>query len=356
MRILWFTDIHLRPEYKSRGEKFLNFICELAEQEKPDLIVNTGDTFHTKDKVFTSMTKMYEIALARMLKVAPVVNIVGNHDWGVLYATHALEYYDSIEIGTNKVVNVSDTYRIGNIGFTAYVKDDVKMKKSLSELRGCEYLFGHFDINGFQLGSGWEEVSAVASTDTFKNFSYVLSGHYHLAQEKQIGDTKFIYCGSPYTIDFGESDQSKRVMIIDTEKKEFRSINTNMTYHKTLTIKAGEDFPVIPDEEIENGVEYRYKLVGTKEEIKDLEKAKPKEIKAKIVHDQRDSGVVRSEISMANGTDSAISEYTLRQVLRSYKIDASSDLKAASKKLGMDIEALVSMGQKYAANARSGIK
>lgn len=83
MRILHISDIHWRgiarhKEYTKAFEKLFNDAKNII---KPDVIVNTGDTFHTKTQ---GITPEYIERMSWMLRcmgdIAPTYTLLGNHD------------------------------------------------------------------------------------------------------------------------------------------------------------------------------------------------------------------------------------------------------------------------------------
>lgn len=86
LKIAQISDIHYRgserhEEYKHVFNEMFSLWNSNPEKHKPDLIVCTGDIFHTKTQgitpeVINEITWMFK----SLLKFAPVISILGNHD------------------------------------------------------------------------------------------------------------------------------------------------------------------------------------------------------------------------------------------------------------------------------------
>lgn len=347
--ILWWTDPHFQPSKEEENSRVMDFIREAVSQIKPSLVINTGDIFHTKDKVYTSVLTQYEELLEDITKTSEVVQIVGNHDWGKLYSSHSLQRYRNMP----KVTNVDEFLRLGDMAFMGYCRDKERFKRLMKSCMGARDLFGHFDINEFELGSGWEEVHAYADVGDFSNFRNVFSGHYHLAQEKFIKDTRFIYLGTPHTTTWGEADQHKRIGIIDGVSGKFYDLSTGMTFHKKLVVAPDEAIPIPPEEEVLRGVEYRLVLTGTKAQVNEKKKEVPAGFESMIAVDIKTEKTGRAEISLATNMEDAFKKYYFTKLSRDFKIDVTEEnMKVVSENLKLDVEKLIELTLSYAARAQ----
>lgn len=330
MKALWFTDLHLRPNQTASAKRALGFILETAKAKKPDLAICTGDVFHTKNILYASMLEMFREFLTELAQICPVYLAPGNHDYGFEYEVHALSNFLDIK----GVTVVDEAMKITpQVGLMAYARQKERFDLLREKINGVKYLFGHFDMNGFDLGSGWEEKESWSDPEYFLNFKKVFSGHYHLHQVKQIKDTEFVFCGTAYTTEFGESDQRKYIALVDLETGEWEKIETHLTLHKTLKITAGEDFPKIPEKEIAEGVEHRVIVSGTKEQL-DLVKM-PKDYPAILIKQFSTLAVERLDVSATDKKEDVLKKF----------VDFEVKNKAEVLK-GLDQEKLLSVGQK----------
>lgn len=343
MKALWITDLHLRPIRQEAGAKLLAFILSQVETRKPDMLICTGDVFHDKNNLYGTMLEMFREFLVSASTHCPVYCIPGNHDYGIEYSVHSLSGYKGIPN-----VHICDgAYRITEkVGIVPYSRQEARFQELIKDLGPVEFLFGHFDLNGFDLGSGWEEKESWSDPAVFKSCSglkAVFSGHYHLKQEKEIDGVRFIYLGSGATTDFGESDQDKRIGLVDLETGEMESIPTNLTLHKTLRINAGDDFPEIPQSEVENGVEYRLVVKGTQQQIALLEK--PKDYQARISYDFVTEVSERLDVSSTEAKEDVLKKYVEFEFRKQGE---------ALENTNMDTERLMSVGARIMSKVGRG--
>lgn len=312
-KAFWFSDIHLRPAHTDHASKLMDRLLSLIEAHKPDVIVNTGDTFHTKNTVYASMHALYDSFLDKATALAPVYTVVGNHDWADEYRVHSLQLFKS-----KPKCHIVDeaTMLTDKVAIMSYCRHENRFEDLLKKITSAEMVFGHFDMNGFNLGSGWEETSSWSEPSKFKQFKRVFSGHYHLNQTKTVGQTEITFVGSPYTTEFGESDQEKFVMMIDLETGLAERISTGLIFHKTIKVSAHEPLPQIDLEQIANGCEFRVVITGTKEAISEVHV--PKDFPAKIVYDVIDPQEDRLNISPDDRIDATIQKYVEYELIKKF--------------------------------------
>ena len=68
----------------------------------------------------------------------------------------------------------------------------------------CKNLFGHMYINGFQMNTSKICSDDRYTTELFKQFNNVFSGHFHTRQFKTIDGVNYYYLGAPYQLNFGD--------------------------------------------------------------------------------------------------------------------------------------------------------
>lgn len=185
--------------------------------------------------------------------------VCGNHDQ---ISTHndstALEPLKAL-----KNVNIYDEPgQLGNILFMPYYRNpkgflyDITLW--LPRLPNTPILLCHQGIKEFTIGSGYTEDEAVNVSD-LKAFKLVVAGHYHTPMNK----ANVVYLGSPFSHSFGESNEEKRLGILNTETVELEYIPTNFRKHMTYTLGVNDPLPAIDDKNL-----YRFIIEGTDDEIK----------------------------------------------------------------------------------------
>ena len=81
IKIAHVSDIHVRKlKYHKEYRAVFEQLYEKLKEEKPDIIVNTGDTFHTKLDLSPEAIRMMSDLFAGLADIAPYYMILGNHD------------------------------------------------------------------------------------------------------------------------------------------------------------------------------------------------------------------------------------------------------------------------------------
>lgn len=338
-----FSDPHLRIEDlkfdKNSGEYYLPVLEKIKEKVKklqPKYIFNLGDTFHNKDRISSTLLILYYKFLKEVTQNSIVVQLVGNHDFSIVKNEHTYHPFKILEM--DNLISVDDVYRLNDdIVFMSYAREKELFEKRIHKLGKSKILMAHLDINGFALGDDYIEKHAFLNPEDLKDFQKVFSGHYHEPQGKMVTkNLEIVYIGSPSTTTFGESDQEKRFILLNLDNYTYESIPSDMTFHKTIQVKADEGYPELNDEELKNGIKYRVKISGTKEEI-DLMR-KPKKYPATISLDIIPTKKTRLKIDKEDTKEVIIDKYTVAELEQRYQGIEQSPF---------ELEKLVELGKKY---------
>lgn len=339
---LIFSDAHLTNAQLEKDEnglyklKPLENIKALIDQFNPEYVFNLGDTFHFKDNISATLVYVYKKFIEEIAKKRKVIQLVGNHDFSLTGTDANFTYNPFRLMDIENFTVVNDYYRLDEDNvFISYSRTRELFDSRLKAVGGGKRLFAHLDINGFNLGDDYIEKHAIFDPEEFEAFNEVWTGHYHEPQEKQISeDLKITYIGSPQTVSFGESDQERRVILINLKSGMSRSIPTDMTYHKTIRITVKDELPVFPKEEIEQGVKFRLIITGTEMEYGEYKKKIPKEIKdsIKIIPNYLSQEVTRLEITQNESKEDIIKKYTEKEVNKFF-----SDLTPEERKKKLEL-------------------
>lgn len=346
---LIFSDAHLKLEKVMQRDGLLYLavlekIFIIIQEKKPKYVFNLGDTFHNKDSVSATLLQIYKEFLERVTALGiEVVQIVGNHDFSVSSETqvyHALRQYQ-----IPGVTIVHDVFKLDEQnGFMSYCRTKELFDERLLKLGPISRLFAHLDINGFKLGDDYIEQHAILSPEDFAGIKQVYSGHYHEAQEKLINETQFVYIGTPNTVNFGETDQEKRVILLDLDTGSFKSIPTEMTFHKTVKITSQDEYPSFDEEEIKRGCKFRLIVSGTSEELEIFKLKRPKNYPINPIYDVIHSEKPRIELNDAKTQKDVLKKYAEEEILRSY---------GSIEESGLNLEKLIKMGENEINKARN---
>jgi len=248
-KIIHLSDIHIRtgdPE-KARYKDYLQVFNDLIEQfsnvDLTDaLFVITGDTFHHKGKIEPCGIKLTNFLFKKLLELAPVIIICGNHD----YRQDDPEIPDMIETLLDLYqkkyalyyLNKTGSYVFNNIGFGVVdIRDALKSyntsgkKDLLIEFPKSELLK---DVDyKIALFHGWVQ-DKPNDKDCFQcyplswigDYPYVLLGDIHRHQVHFTEQTIYGYPGSLIQQDFGETVMEHGYITwhLSSKKVEFQKV------------------------------------------------------------------------------------------------------------------------------------
>ncbi len=306
MKILHTADWHLgkRLENFSRLEEqkeVMEEICQIADQQKADAVIISGDLFDT----FNPPTEAVDLFYKTLKKISNngkrlVVAIAGNHDspdridspdplareCGIVFIGYPNALVPQFELSSGLKVLSTDkgfvAFRLPGcdtplrIIHTPYANEfrlkaclnseneEEEMRQLLEvawsglstkycDKQGVNILMSHlfFTKQGTLIQEEPEDekpilhiggAQAVFSNNLPDNIQYVALGHLHRKQIVDQNPCPVVYSGSPLSYSFAESNQTKYVMVIDAEPgKEVVLTEVPLTKGKRLTRYRAKD-------------------------------------------------------------------------------------------------------------------
>lgn len=228
----WLVVGDLQAKQQNLPECVLLFekVENLAKEKNINKVIWLGDMLDVRGRIeavclntlfnYFSSSKLYHYI------------VVGNHDLLNLHTTeHSLEPLKAIPN-----VNIYDKPgQLGNMLFMPYYRDADKfledMRLWLTRLPKNPILVCHQGIKEFTIGSGYTENEAIGLSDV-PEFSLVVAGHYHAPKDM----ANVCYLGSPFSHSFGESNEHKRLGILNTETAQIEFIPTDFRRHVSIDI------------------------------------------------------------------------------------------------------------------------
>ena len=233
IKIAHVSDIHIRKlRYHKEYTAVFNELYEKLREEKPDIIVNTGDTFHTKLDMSPEAIKMMSDLFVGLADIAPYHMILGNHDMNLKNSgrldaiSPIVDYLDHPNIHFHKyasVVEVADGIDLHVLS----IVDPENWQKDLPEDRVNIALY-HGSVVGSVTDSGWMMTHGDISLDELEKYDYAMLGDIHKTDQKVDNDGRAKYPGSLVQQNHGESND-KGYLMWDIKDK-----NTWSTRHVSL--------------------------------------------------------------------------------------------------------------------------
>ena len=259
MKLLHTSDWHLgarlgRHDRQPDHKVALGGLLEVAEAEGPDLILHTGDLFDASRPPYASLS-LGITALQRLASIAPTAVLCGNHDSPALFrvldqlvgameprrlwflarpqvlclpaiADVPLAIACVPFIPPSAVVDfASDDLSkfAGNYADGVRVVNDRLLQEAQAKAgsRGIVLYAAHLHVDGATPGKSERRITVGEDYAThvqgLERASYCALGHIHDPQLLPGGIANGGYAGSLIPLDFGESCQTKRALVVQID-------------------------------------------------------------------------------------------------------------------------------------------
>jgi len=231
MKFAFIADLHLSgytqdkiqnnlPERLDSIRNSMYYMANYCIEKEINRIIIGGDSLHGKSIIYAIAQDVLVNFFSEFEDLKFIV-IDGNHDLSgksqdVISALSSLKHIPNVIL----VSKIPQTFGdIVCIPYTSNVADQVKQSQG-------KILISHFGLNEGILNSGISVVADIKLKDLIGKWKLVLLGHYHKAQQIIQDDIKLYYVGSPIQLDWGEKNEDKRFLIVDSDTLDVVSIPT----------------------------------------------------------------------------------------------------------------------------------
>lgn len=307
MRFIFTADIHLsrysqdKIEIKTNLPERLNSISNVfdnmikyAKTENINKIVIGGDLLHGKSIIYTIAQKVMLDLFRNNLDIEFII-IDGNHDLSGK-AHDAISALESLNTEPN-VKRIKDDYYFDEENDILYVPYSMNMVEIIKN-NSAKFLISHFGLNEGMLNSGISIVADIGMKDLIGKYKYVLLGHYHKPQDIITESISIYYSGSPIQLDWGEKNEIKRFLDVDSDSENIISVPTE-GYKKYIEYKITDDNKDDIDEIIKkaNSDKNDGEYVNIIKETKDFDFHKLDEMKDFNIVDKTEKDITNRGIS-----------------------------------------------------------
>jgi DNA repair exonuclease SbcCD ATPase subunit/DNA repair exonuclease SbcCD nuclease subunit len=209
MLIAHISDTHIRNlkyHYEYR-QAFADLYDKLRDQ-RPDIIVHTGDIAHTKTQLSPEYFELTSEFLNTLANIAPLYVILGNHDGNLKNSErqdaitpivealqnkniHLLKESGEVEVNNEMTLNV----------LSVFDRDNWAPPSDPSKINVALY---HGSISGCETGQGFKIQQGDDTASIFGGFDFALLGDIHKRQQMDT-EGRVWYAGSTIQQNFGES-------------------------------------------------------------------------------------------------------------------------------------------------------
>lgn len=269
LRVIHVSDIHIRNlKYHEDYRRVFSALNEKLVELKPDLVVNTGDSAHTKTQISPEFVQLCSEHIRDVASIAPYHIILGNHDLNLVN----LDRQDAISpiVENLRGSTVHPIYlhkKSGPVpagyGATFWVfscaddRDQYPKKSDWSQYKkDINIGLFHGAVRSSYTDTGWEMNDEQDTISIFDGLDYVMMGDIHKRQFLDV-DGRIAYAGSLIQQNFGE-DTEKGFLVWDIESKDdfqvkFVELEGSKKFY---TLRLDEDLRV-PEKEIRTGSHVR---------------------------------------------------------------------------------------------------
>lgn len=233
MKFAFIADLHLSgytqdkiqnnlPERLDSIRTSLYSMGNYCLQTKIETIIIGGDSLHGKSIIYA----IAQDVLVNFFSEFPSLQFIvidGNHDLSGK-SQDSISALSSIK----HIPNVRWVSRIPQllyedivcIPYTSNIAEQVK-----KHYEG-KILISHFGLNEGILNSGISVVADIKLKDLIGRWKLVLLGHYHKPQQIIQDNISLYYVGSPIQLDWGEKNEEKRFLVVDSDTLSVESVPT----------------------------------------------------------------------------------------------------------------------------------
>jgi len=244
MKFAFIADIHLSRYSQDKLEDETNLperlhsikaslyeVANYCRENDIGVIIIAGDILHGKSIIY-AIAQDIMLQFIEDYEEIDFYIIDGNHDLSgkgedVVSALRPLSKYKNV-----RLINYNQTLERFNIFFAPYSSNIVDVVKKNT----AKILVSHFGLSEGMLNSGISIISDIKLSDLEGKYELVLLGHYHKPQEIIKENIRLYYVGSLIQLDWGEKDDEKRFLVVDSESLEAESIPLT-NYRKHIEIK-----------------------------------------------------------------------------------------------------------------------
>jgi DNA repair exonuclease SbcCD nuclease subunit len=240
MKIALITDTH----YGARGDssQFSKFFAKFynnvffpyIDEHNIKAVIHLGDVFDRRKYInFLSLKECKEFFFDPLCsRNLDTYIIAGNHD--TFYKN--TNEVNSVNLLLGEYQNILTFYKpwVGNFDGTEIMlmpwicSGNYKDCMEAMDNTSAQVLFGHFEINGFEMYKG-SFIDSGFDANIFSKFDVVCSGHFHHKSSKG----NIHYLGTPYEITWSDFNDQKGFHVFDTDTRELTFIpNPYNIFHK----------------------------------------------------------------------------------------------------------------------------
>jgi UDP-2,3-diacylglucosamine pyrophosphatase LpxH len=228
-KILFIGDLHLKINNFEQCINVLKWIEEMVDVHKPDIVCNLGDTFDTHAVVRSELLKEFKDHVSRITPKCPYWYVLGNH---CQYKPKDSKYH-ALQCFNIPNFHVFDkTTELEGITIVPYVAkyEDFPLQTQPICITHNTFIGADYGFKREDCGVNADKVSA----------DIIISGHIHRRQT--FG--KVNYPGTPFACSANDVDQTKGILLFNTENYEQTFIESPFMRWKSVEFEVTASNPI----------------------------------------------------------------------------------------------------------------
>lgn len=231
MKLIILGDLHfgIRNDsdilFKFQKLFFETILAPYVKQHNIKHCIQLGDFFDRRQYInYKTLHNLYEFLPSLLTEIDLDMHILlGNHDVALKNSNH-INSPDLLLTDIDKIHVIDDNRVIDINGFKAAMCCWINNSNYMESLdfianAKADYLFGHFEITGFDYHKGHTCENGLNS-ELFSRYLQVFSGHFHTRGQR--GNIQ--YTGTPYETSWNDWNDQKGFYVLDTDTHEIEFI------------------------------------------------------------------------------------------------------------------------------------
>jgi DNA repair exonuclease SbcCD nuclease subunit len=219
-RVAVISDLHLgvhmnSPTWHEISLQWAKWLVNELQEKDINKIIFCGDFFHNRSEI-TVNTLHAAGELLEHFHNFELIMIAGNHD--SFYKNDSRVNSISILNGRKNITVLDKPTTMQMYGKELFF---APWGTELGDMKECDIMFGHFEIESFKMNSFKMCDSGFKTKDLLKYAPLIISGHFHLREERKYESGNILYVGCPLELDFGDAGSSKGYYILDIKTSEY---------------------------------------------------------------------------------------------------------------------------------------
>jgi hypothetical protein len=203
---------------------------KLTELNIKDIII-LGDVNNNRNEI--SVTTLHILPVFfKVLKEFNIIITVGNHD--CFYNNRS----DVHSIGTlSRWDNITVIDKPTTVTMFNKVLTFCPWGTRLDQIPTSDIIFGHFEIQSFKMTYSMICETGFNPKDLLEKSSLILSGHFHITENRKYKEGNILYLGCPYELNWGDYTSTKGIYLLDIPDKTVEFVENNISpRHKKINL------------------------------------------------------------------------------------------------------------------------